>query len=72
MFRNIFYVVFVCFFGLSTFVGYLMPNQFSYKQIVLLKTNQFSISTQWNCLKNFYFEQLGLVKQFYFKQLSFV
>ena len=34
------------FYGISTIVGYLMPNQFLYKWTVLLQTIQFSISTQ--------------------------
>ena len=34
------------FYGLSTFVGYLMPNQFLYKWTVLFHTIQFS--TQFN------------------------
>ena len=38
-------LVFLKFYGISTFVGYLMPNPFSYKLTVLFQTIQFSIST---------------------------
>ncbi len=37
--------MFVWFYGISTFVGYLMPNLFSYKLTVLFQTIKFSIST---------------------------
>ena len=60
-------VVIVClfgFYGISTFVGYLMPNPFLYKWIFLLQTIQFSISTQLNCQKLFYFKWFGLFKPF--------
>ena len=53
---------FVGFYGILTFVGYLMPNQFLCKKFVLFKTIQFSISTQFNCQKHFYFK---LFKQLY-------
>ena len=33
-------------YGISTFVGYLMPNPFSYIETVLFQTVQFSINTQ--------------------------
>ena len=46
----------VGFYGVSTFVGYLMPNPFLCKWSVLFKTIQFSISTQFNCQKHFYFK----------------
>ena len=36
------------FYGISTFVGYLMPNPF-FMKIVLFQTIQFSISTQFKC-----------------------
>ena len=51
-------------YGISTFVGYLMPNPFLYKQLVLFQTIQFSMSTQFNCQKHFYFKLFSLVKQF--------
>ena len=38
----------VGFYGISTFVGYLTPNPFLMK-LVLLQTTQFSISTQFKC-----------------------
>ena len=50
------FVWLVWFYGISTFVGYLTPNLF------LLKTVQFSISTQLNCQKHFHFK---LFKQLY-------
>ena len=49
-------------YGISTFVGYLTPNPFLCKKSVLFKTIQFSISTQFNCQKHFYFK---LFKQLY-------
>ena len=48
------------FYGISTFVGYLMPNPFLY----LVQTIQFSISTQFNGQKHFYFKLYNLIKQF--------
>ena len=62
--------LFVClfgFYGISTFVGYLMPNPFLFKKIVPF---QFTISTQFNCQKHFYFKLFNFVKQFYFEQFS--
>ena len=61
-------ILFVClvgFFGISTFVGYLMPNPFLCKLSVLFKTIQFSMSTQFNCQKYFYFKLFSLFKQLY-------
>ena len=49
-------VWFVGFYGISTFVGYLTPNSFLCKYSVLFKTIQFSISTQFNGQKHFYFK----------------
>ena len=40
------------FYGISTFVGYLMPNPFLYKLSVPFQTIQFSISTQFNYQKH--------------------
>ena len=54
-------VWFVGFYGISTFVGYLMPNPFLCKS-VLFKTIQFCMSTQFNCQKHIYFK---LFKQLY-------
>ena len=54
----------VGFYGISTFVGYLMANPFLCKLSVLFKTIQFNMSTQFNCLKHFYFKLFSLVKQF--------
>ena len=45
---------FVClfgFYGISMFVGYLMPNPFLYKETVLFQAIQFSISTQFNLVR---------------------
>ena len=55
---------FVGFYGISTFVGYLMPNPFAYKWTVQFQTIQFSISKQFNYKKHFYLKQFSLVKQF--------
>ena len=44
----------VWFYGISTFVGYLMPNPFLYKKSVLFQTIQFNMSTQFNYQKYFY------------------
>ena len=52
------------FYGISTFVGYLMPNPFLYKYSVLFQTIQFSMSTQFNYQKHFYFKLFNLFKQF--------
>ena len=60
--KSIGLVWFVGFYGISTFVGYLTPNPFLYKQSVLFQTIQFSISTQFYCHKHFYFR---LFKQLY-------
>ena len=38
------------FYGISTFVGYLMPNLFLYKQTVLFQAIQFSISTKFTSI----------------------
>ena len=51
----------VGFYGISTFVDYLMPNPFLCKKSVLFKTIQFSMSTQFNCQKHFYFKLFSLV-----------
>ena len=48
----------------STFVSYLKPNPFLYKYTVLSHIIYFSITTQFNCEKLFYFKLFGLVKQF--------
>ena len=60
------------FYGISTFVGYLMSNPFLYKWSVLFQTIQFSMSTQFNSQKDFYFKLFSLIKQFWFKQFSLV
>ena len=52
------------FYGISTSVGYLMPNPFLYESTVLFQTIQFGVSTQFNCQKHYYFKQFSLVKQF--------
>ena len=67
------------FYGISTFVGYLMPNpfyytnnQFFFKQFSLAQVRSLNVSTQFNCQKHFYFRLSSLVKQLYFKQFSLV
>ena len=50
--------------GISIFVGYLKPNIFLYKLLVLFKKYQYILSTQFNCQKHFYFKQFNLLKQF--------
>ena len=52
------------FYGISTFVGYLTSNPFLYKSSILFQTIQFSMITQFNFQKHFYFKLFGLVKQF--------
>ena len=52
----------VGFHGISTVVGYLTPNPFLCKLSVPFKIIQFSMSTQFNCPKHFYFK---LFKQLY-------
>ena len=44
----LFSLVWFWFYGISTIVGYLMPNPFLYKLRVLFQTIQFRISTQFN------------------------
>ena len=61
------FVLFFClfvFYGISTFIVYLMPNPFSYKWTILFKIIQLSISTQFKSQKHFYFKLFSLVKQF--------
>ena len=48
----------VWFYGISTIVGYLMPNPFLYKQTVLFQTIQFSIQSN---VKTVNFKQFNLV-----------
>ena len=57
----------VGFYGISTFVGYLTPNPFLYTWSILFQTIQFSINTQFNCQKHFYFKLFSLFKQFLFR-----
>ena len=52
------------FYGISTFVGYLMPNPFLCKWSVLFQTIQISMRTQFNCQKHFYVKLFRLFKQF--------
>ena len=40
----------VWFYGISTIVGYLMPNPFLYNKTVLFQAIQFSISTQFSSI----------------------
>ena len=47
------------FYGISTILGYLMPNPFLYKLSVLFQTIQFSICIQFNCQNHFYFKLLN-------------
>ena len=54
----------VGFYSISTFVGYLTPKLFLCKYPVLFQAVQFSISTQFNCRKHFYFKLFSLVKDF--------
>ena len=54
----------VGFYGISTFIVYLMQNPFLYTKSVLFQRIQFSMSTQFNCQKHFYFKRISLVKQF--------
>ena len=54
----------VRFYGISTFVGYLMPNPFLYKKSVLFKTIQLSMRTQFNCQKHFFFKQEIAIEDF--------
>ena len=49
-----------------------MPNPFLYKQSVLFQTIQFSMITQFNYQKRFYFKLFCLVKQFLFEEFSLV
>ena len=53
----------VGFYGISTYVGYLMPDPFLFKLSVLFQTIYLSMSTQF-VKKLFYFKLFSLVKQF--------
>ena len=46
------------FYGISTFVGYLMPNPFLSKWSVLFQTIQFIMSAHLNCQKTFLFQAI--------------
>ena len=59
--NKMFYFGLVWFYGISTIVGYLMPNLFLYILIVLFQTVQFNISIQFKCQKQFYFKQFSLI-----------
>ena len=52
-------------YGISTFVGKLMPNSFLYNKSVLFQTIQFRMSTQFNCQKHFYLKLFSLFKKLY-------
>ena len=43
-------------YGISTFIGYLKPNPFSYKYSVVFQTIQINMSTHFNYQKHFYFK----------------
>ena len=60
----LFVCLFVWFYGISPFVGYLMWNPFLYKWTILFQTVHFSMSTQFNCQKHFYFMLFSLIKRF--------
>ena len=51
------------FYGISTLVGYLTPNQFFCKSDIL-QTIPFKVSTQCNSQIHFYFKLFSLAKQF--------
>ena len=54
-------ILFVCLFvvsGISTFVGYLMPNPLLNKLTILFQTIQFSINTLFNGQKTFLFQAI--------------
>ena len=53
----------VGFYGISTVVGYLMPNnQFHLKQFSLAWVHSLNLRTV--CQKHIYFKQFSLIKQF--------
>ena len=51
------------FYDISTVLGYVTPNPFLCKYLVLFQTIQFSMNTQFNCQKYFYFQLFSLIKQ---------
>ena len=53
----------VWFHGISTIIGYLMPNPFSYIKTVLFQTTQFIISAQSKYQKHFCFKLFSLVNK---------
>ena len=61
----------VGFHGISTFVGYLMPDPFLYKHSVLLQTIQFSLSTEFNCQKTFLFQAIQFIQTVLLQPIQF-
>ena len=64
--------LFVClfgFYGISTFVGYLMTNTF-YTKTVLFLTIQLNVSTQFNC-QNISFQAIPFSQTVLFKTIQF-
>ena len=57
----------VGFYGISTFEGYLMPNPF----YVLFQTIQFSMNTQFNYQKHFYFKLFKFSQTVLIQQIQF-
>ena len=43
-------------------IGYLMTNSLLFKYAVLFQTIQFTMSTQFNCLKKFLFQALQFIQ----------
>ena len=60
-------VVCLGFYGASTFLGYFMPNPFLYKLPVLFQTIPFSMSTQFNCQKQFLYQTIQFSISMLFK-----
>ena len=53
----------VGFYGISTIVGYFMPNPFLYISTVLFQTIRFSINAQFKYQKHFFFSLFSLINK---------
>ena len=65
------FVCLFCFYSISTFVGYLTPNPFLYKQTVLFQTIQFSISTQFDLSKTLLFQVIQFIQTVLIQTIHF-
>ena len=69
MYISCMYVCLLGFHGMSTFIGYFMPNLFLYKQSVLFQT--IKLSTQFNCQKTFLFQAIQFSQTILIQPIQF-